>query len=65
VDAHFETARASGLEVLQEPATQYWGDRNYRGRDPEGHVWTFAQWVKPVTAADIAAGSGLKVTGLS
>jgi uncharacterized glyoxalase superfamily protein PhnB len=65
LDAHFERARAAGASILQAPADQYWGDRNYRCRDPEGHVWTFAQWLRPATAADIEAASGLKVTGLS
>ena len=26
---------------LQEPATKLYGDRTYRARDPEGHIWTF------------------------
>jgi uncharacterized glyoxalase superfamily protein PhnB len=42
IDAHCERARAAGAEILQEPESQFYGDRSFRARDPEGHVWTFA-----------------------
>lgn len=34
VDATFETMRASGAEVLQEPIDQPWGPRDCAFRDP-------------------------------
>ncbi|MFN7173417.1 MAG: VOC family protein [Thermaurantiacus tibetensis] len=40
LDAHCAQARAAGAEILEEPADQFYGDRVYRARDPEGHVWT-------------------------
>lgn len=63
VDAHCERARAAGLEILVEPATQFYGDRTYRCRDPEGHIWTVAQTVQPVSREEAEAASGLKITG--
>ena len=27
--------------IIQEPTDQFYGERQYRARDPEGHVWTF------------------------
>ena len=36
VDATFETVRASGAEVLQEPVDQPWGPRDCAFRDPSG-----------------------------
>jgi len=45
LDDHCERARAAGATILQEPADQFYGDRTYRARDPEGHVWTFGQTV--------------------
>jgi uncharacterized glyoxalase superfamily protein PhnB len=43
VDAHYAQARAAGAEIIDEPADQDYGDRRYAARDPEGHVWYFAQ----------------------
>lgn len=52
IDAHCARARAAGAEILAEPETQFYGDRTYRARDPEGHIWTFGQTVKVVTPAE-------------
>jgi uncharacterized glyoxalase superfamily protein PhnB len=49
IDAHCQRARLAGAKILQEPADQFYGDRTYRARDPEGHIWTFGQVVKPMT----------------
>jgi uncharacterized glyoxalase superfamily protein PhnB len=63
VDAHCARARAAGFEILVEPATQFYGDRTYRCRDPEGHIWTVAQTVQTVTREEAEQASGLKITG--
>jgi predicted enzyme related to lactoylglutathione lyase len=38
LDATFETVRASGAEVLQEPMDQPWGPRDCAFRDPSGNT---------------------------
>ena len=38
LDATFEKVRASGAEVLSEPATQPWGMRDCAFRDPSGNL---------------------------
>ncbi|MFB9378706.1 VOC family protein [Kineococcus gynurae] len=38
LDALFEQVRASGAEVLQEPAVQPWGPRDCAFRDPAGNL---------------------------
>ena len=43
LDATFEKVRASGAEVLQEPATQPWGARDCAFRDPSGNLVRIAQ----------------------
>lgn len=63
VDAHCERARAAGAEIMAEPQTQFYGDRTYRCRDPEGHVWTVGQTVHQVSREAAEAASGLKITG--
>ncbi|WP_293676730.1 VOC family protein [uncultured Phenylobacterium sp.] len=62
-DAHCERARAAGFEILMEPTTQFYGDRSYRCRDPEGHIWTIGQSVEAVSREEAEAVSGLKITG--
>lgn len=62
VDAHCETARKAGAEIMVEPATQFYGDRTYRARDPEGHIWTFARTVEVLTPEEWDRKSGLKTT---
>ena len=62
-DAHCERARAAGFEILMEPATQFYGDRTYRCRDPEGHIWTVGQTVQAVSREEAEKVSGLKIEG--
>jgi len=61
VDAHCATARAAGAVITMEPADQFYGDRSYRARDPEGHNWTFGQTVREVSEDEMEAATGLKV----
>lgn len=63
VDAHCEQARKAGATIIVEPETQFYGDRTYRCKDPEGHIWTVSQTVR-VMAPDEwdKAGMGLKTT---
>ena len=63
IDSHCERARAAGAAILMEPADQFYGDRTYRARDLEGHVWTFAQTVRSVTREEAERASGLKIEG--
>jgi uncharacterized glyoxalase superfamily protein PhnB len=50
IDAHCAHAQAAGADILMQPETQFYGDRSYRARDPEGHIWTFGVTVKRMTA---------------
>ena len=64
VDAHCEHARAAGAVIVAEPETQFYGDRSYRCRDPEGHYWSISQTVEEVTReAAQERVPGLKITG--
>jgi len=49
VDDHCEHARKAGALIIVEPETQFYGDRTYRCKDPEGHIWTVAQTVEVLT----------------
>jgi len=64
VDAHCERARAAGAVITAEPETQFYGDRTYRCRDPEGHHWSIGQTVEDVSReAAEARVPGVKITG--
>jgi uncharacterized glyoxalase superfamily protein PhnB len=62
IDAHCERARNAGAKILQEPETQFYGDRSYRARDLEGHIWTFGQTVNRVSPDEWDRASGLTTT---
>ena len=59
IDAHCAQARAAGAQIVMEPEDQFYGDRTYRAKDPEGHVWTFGVTVKKMTPAEWDEASGL------
>ncbi len=63
LDAHCERARAAGAQIVREPEDQFYGDRVYAARDPEGHVWSFGQPIRKVSRADAEAASGLRIEG--
>jgi uncharacterized glyoxalase superfamily protein PhnB len=51
IDGHCERARSEGAKILEEPATQDYGEehpsyRTYRAVDSEGHQWSFMQEVR-------------------
>jgi len=60
IDAHCERAKAAGAQVVAEPEDQFYGDRTYRAKDPEGHMWTFGQTLRIVSSEEMAKASGLK-----
>lgn len=63
LDEHCERARVAGAEIVQAPADQFYGDRTYRARDPEGHIWTFSQTVRHVPREAAEAVSGCTIDG--
>ncbi len=60
IDAHCERARRAGAEIIQAPETQFYGDRTYRARDSEGHIWTFGVTLEEKTPEAWDKASGLK-----
>lgn len=63
IDAHCERARAAGAVIVREPEDQFYGDRIYMAKDPEGHVWSFAQNLRYVSREEAEKASGLKIEG--
>ncbi len=51
VDAHYAHAKAAGADIIRAPENDdygddFWTDRSYGARDPEGHHWWFWQRLK-------------------
>lgn len=61
IDAHCVRARAAGASILDEPSDQFYGDRTYRARDLEGHLWTFAQNRTPFSVEESEKITGFKI----
>ena len=52
INAHCARAEQADAEILDRPSTQFYGDRTYRARDPEGHIWTFGMTEQVMTPAE-------------
>ena len=65
VDATFETVRASGAEVLQEPIDQGWGPRDCAFRDPSGNTVRISQAPRLTTTPAAAGGTWAWASGHS
>lgn len=61
IDAHCERARQAGAEIVMEPETQFYGDRTYRAKDLEGHIWSIGQTVELMTRDEWAKAGGVTV----
>lgn len=61
LDDHCARARAAGARIDREPADQPYGDRVYTCADPEGHLWSFGQPAKAMSAEEMAAATGRRI----
>ncbi|MCH7472892.1 VOC family protein [bacterium] len=52
-DATYKKALASGADSLQEPADQFYGDRNAGVKDQCGNHWWIATHIEDVSAEEI------------
>jgi uncharacterized glyoxalase superfamily protein PhnB len=55
LDAHYERAKQAGATIVSEPKDQEYGDRRYDAKDVEGHLWSFAQYLRDVPAEEWGA----------
>jgi PhnB protein len=52
-DATYKDALSAGARSLQEPADQFYGDRNARFEDPFGNEWSVMTHVKDVSEREM------------
>jgi uncharacterized glyoxalase superfamily protein PhnB len=55
VDEHCARARHAGAKIESDPADQFYGDRTYNARDPEGQLWYFHKHVRDVSPEEMQA----------
>jgi len=56
LDAFFTEIKAKGVTVVNEPKTEFWGDRIFTVNDPDGYAITFSEHVNDVTPEALLAG---------
>ena len=49
LDEFFTEVKAKGITVINEPKTEFWGDRLFTVRDPDSYALTFSEHVNDVT----------------
>ena len=49
LDQFFTEVKAKGVTVINEPKNEFWGDRTFTVRDPDGYALTFSEHVNDVT----------------
>lgn len=49
LDEFYAEVKARGVTVLNEPKTEFWGDRLFTVKDPDGYAITFSEHVSDVT----------------
>ena len=52
-DATYKEALSAGARSMQEPADQFYGDRNARFEDPFGNEWSVMTHVKNVSEKEM------------
>jgi uncharacterized glyoxalase superfamily protein PhnB len=45
IDTLYQQLRDKGVQFIQEPKTQAWGQRTAYFSDPDGHIWEIQQWI--------------------
>jgi uncharacterized glyoxalase superfamily protein PhnB len=50
LDDFFTEVKGKGITVINEPKTEFWGDRIFTVKDPDGYALTFSEHVNDVTS---------------
>ena len=49
LDEFFTEVKAKGVTVINEPKLEFWGDKTFTVKDPDGYALTFSEHVNDVT----------------
>lgn len=51
IDEYFAEVKRKGAVIVEEPKTEFWGDRMFTILDPDGYTLTFSEHVQDVSPA--------------
>lgn len=55
IDAHYEDVKSKGIPIDLELKAEYWGDKLFGVKDPDGYVLHFCKTYKEMTPDEIIA----------
>jgi PhnB protein len=55
IDQYYAMLKEKGANIVQEITDQFWGDRNFVIKDPDGYQLTFAKTIREVSSEDMMA----------
>lgn len=55
IDAYYERVKARGTEITQEIRDEYWGDRAFAVKDPDGFFIQLCKCIRQVTSEEMIA----------
>ncbi len=56
IDDFFTEVKTKGITIINEPKTEFWGDRIFTIIDPDGYALTFSEHINNVTSEAWTAG---------
>lgn len=56
LDEFFTEVKKKGAAVVNEPTTEYWGNRTFTINDPDGYALTFSEHISDVSVEDRLSG---------
>jgi uncharacterized glyoxalase superfamily protein PhnB len=54
IDAFYTTLKEKGVSITKEIEDQFWGDRTFSIKDPDGYQLTFAKTIREVSPEEMA-----------
>ena len=64
LDAFCGQVKDKGVKIVDGPEDQFWGDRTFDVRHPDGYLFTFAKTVKQLSPDDMKAAAQKAMAGV-
>jgi PhnB protein len=53
IDRYYQLLQQAGVNIVKEIEDQFWGDRTFSIKDPDGYQLTFAKTIREVSEAEM------------
>ncbi len=54
LDGYYESLKEKGVNIVKDIEDQFWGDRTFSIKDPDGYQLTFAKTIREVSPEEMA-----------